>query len=138
MPNYELTDEGLVTSDPVIAAMFLGKNISEDSGLLSITDDDDTPFVVRYTNGDEAPYWDILIPYPLVRESYQPVEGEGYVVDSPALPLEQTLGVWWTNEPAAVMRRHPDIKCYHKNVLNIVTTRAELRELVSKCEESQG
>ena len=128
----ELHDTGLVTSDPVIASMFLGKKIRALDGewrLMTIDEDGDF-WIGKF--GDDEPetcVTRITIPYPLVREAYQPVEGEGFVFDHPDEPLYTPLNV------EIDIPGHP-YAAYHKRVLNIVTSRAELRELVAKCQEA--
>ena len=67
-----------------------------------------------------------------VREAYQPVEGEGCVYDSRRLEHGNVpLRVIYYRKP-----KKPESHeyWYHKCILNIVTARAELRELVEKCE----
>ena len=135
--NYELTDAGLVTSDPVIASMFLGKRV----GFLYNDVDSISEYGQFVQLGyDAGPYFQrqhytwqydkILIPYPLVREAYQPVEGEGYVHDHDAYETEELSVMPLTGET------HRPGRIYHKRILNIVTIRAELRDLVAKCEEA--
>ena len=131
MNNYELTDSGLVTSDPVIASMFLGKDMMG-GRLISIKHNKLFELEVYETIGNRPLFVGTnAIPYPLVREAYQPVEGEGYVIDWPTLDEDMPFCI-------AVFEGllGKDFLCYHKRVLNIVTTRAELRELVAKCQEA--
>ncbi len=126
------TDEGLVlgVKDVVAASMFLGKNIGDDSGLLSISDDGDFPFGVRYANGDEAEYWDITIPWPTVKATMETVEGEAYICvrDSEYDHADLIL------QPYFHKPQIPGWNYYHKRVFNILTTHAELRELVARWE----
>jgi hypothetical protein len=131
----KLTDAGLVTDDPVIASMFLGENIEfmyneVDSqpakGKLVLIGDDMGAYFER--EGKTWQYDAVLIPYPLIKAAIQPVEGEGYVYDDDELTEYVDIVVLPNYRP------RPVEGCYHKRVLNIVTTRAELRELIGRCE----
>lgn len=119
------TDEGLVTDDPQIAAMFLGKDIdvrnANHTGWLFLE-----PMALI---GQEE--W--RIPYPLVWQAIQPVEGEGYIPDCPAYSLNDDLQVRKNYHTHII--GDPDCwhKRIHKRILNIITTRIELRELVKRC-----
>ena len=73
--NYTIEDGYLVTSDPSIAVLFLGENLSDedDGGLLSVTIDEEGPFVIRNREGCEHSQWLISIPLSLVAEIIKPV-----------------------------------------------------------------
>ena len=130
----ELRDEGLVTDDPVVAAMFFGGE-----GILYRS--------INTTGWHEIERWatlfehmvrwpqdehKLLIPYPVVWAAIQPVEGEGCIEDGPG----------WAGYLVVVtydklcIESESDVACYHKRVLNIVTTRSELRDLVRRCKEA--
>jgi len=131
----EYRDAGLVTDDPVIAAIFLGKDILVGT-LTDVTYDLSLSYpIFRYWRSSydlscaymEQHDIEVTIPWPAVWAAIQPVEGEGYVFDMPwsaglaHLEIEgRYIGV-------------PAKGAYHKRVLNIVTSRAELRELVGRC-----
>ncbi len=147
MSSYTLTDAGLVTSDPVIAAMFLeGQKIDFwnainewfDGWLARITWRKECPFETT----QDVPYKKVAekirIPRSLVWAAIQPVEGEGCVVDSSPALDDENLRVLCYPNPLTGSKL--DVRFYHKRVLNLVTTRAELRELVAKCQPavSQG
>jgi hypothetical protein len=138
MINYTLTDEGLQTSDAVIGSMFLGKDI-KGCRLVSVVGDRWFGYEEHLTAGDGVPRYinRITIPWPTVREAIQPVEWEGCVLDDTF--YESSIG-WPLNVKTynGIPDRFKQASAYHKRVLNIVTTRAELRELVARCEEAQG
>lgn len=68
---------------------------------------------------------------PTVAAAIEPVEGEGYVLDTVCHSLTDPLTIYTDLIPDAYRERS---NCYHKRVLNIVTTRAELRDIVGRCE----
>jgi len=71
--TYELTADGLVTSDPQIAVMFLGEEI--DSYLLAAVEYDAPRF--KYISGDDVKLADeTTIPRPLILKAIEPVERE--------------------------------------------------------------
>ena len=121
--NYELTDAGLVTSDPVIAASFLNEMVFADWARVAFGHTND--WKEGRLGACDIGVFTILIPYPLIKAAYQPVEGEGAIYEDGLV------------DPSVALRVFTYIsgsKCYHKKVLNIVTTRAELRELIEVCE----
>jgi hypothetical protein len=124
----ELQDEGLVTDDPVVAAMFLGKTVGVDDTVFDADVWDDlreiTEDSVRRFIGDDYEGPEILIPYPTVWAVIKPVEGEPFIREA-----EMSPGIGYTT-----MLR-PFGPHYHKRVLNIITTWGELRELVRRCKE---
>jgi hypothetical protein len=134
MPNYTLTDAGLVTSDPVIAAMFLGEEICDDCQLAWIWYNQygNRGFTIADREWHETDAEQITIPRSLVKAAIQAVEGEGYVTDHIEFSDEKPLIVY-TDLPH--ISEQDAFSYYHKRVLNIVTTRTELRELVSRCKE---
>ena len=136
----KLTDEGLVTDEAQVAAMFLGETLDEGSRYLfyeigtrkpggsadfGIVDDEATEDAAHYS-------LNITIPYPLVKTAIQPVEGEAYIEDGQGYLLSDFLSVYRIYHKD---ERRLETASVHKRVLNIVTTRGELRELVAKCEE---
>ena len=115
MTRYE--KEGLVTDDPLIAALFFDKILEkrdwEDGGWMKIH--------IGFVNRDTY-----RIHWPTVWEIIQPVEDEGYIED---------FNIYTNNILLSIKAVYPKYVSnskgyYHKRVLNIVTTRAELRELV--------
>ncbi len=124
----KLTKVGLVTDEAQVASMFLVGQDEEGIRVVGISG-------VNVTHLG-AQCWPITIPWPTVKAAIQPVEGEGFVGDAPELDrfgltvyqnyneYEREALIYW--------------KLYHKRVLNIVTTRAELRDLVKHVEEAKG
>lgn len=110
MIKYE--DEGLVTDDPVIQAMFLHR--------------------VRYAFDSIETGNDLLIPWPTVAEAITPVEGEkGRLVfyydgdrDDNAVP--------WYNHGEMLKSNNPLMVVLAANPLTIGKTVGELRELVER------
>lgn len=128
MPNnYELTDNGLVTTAPEILVPHLGKVVSLYQ---------DGEWIRGILDGDDLGWREVCVSYPLIKEAYQPIEGEGYVYDSPVMRETEALFIGCSYKPTSVvLMRNPDIKYYHKRVLNMVIIRAELRDLVRHVEE---
>jgi len=128
MTRYD--DAGLVTDDPVVAAMFLGW--PGDGHVYRIHSQKE-----QFDLGDAGWCKTVTIPWPLVYEAIQPVEGEGCVYDYPTYDvLQNPLTVYLYRglvDMGNVENRH-----YHKRVLNLITTRAELRELVAKARPKEG
>jgi len=126
---------GLVTDDPVIAVNFIDEEIEffEDGHwrMAVLESVDGAGATVRIAEG-YARYPEIVrIPRPVVCELMQPVEGEGYVEDDSYTPNAVALLVEAGYRLDAVNAAMPIPKrYYHKRILNIVTTRADLRELV--------
>jgi hypothetical protein len=75
---------------------------------------------------------EIVIPWPLVWQAIQPVEGEGCVDDSEQYRINAPLDVAHYLSTLPQKEGMWEIEYYHKRVLNIITTRAELRDLVEK------
>ena len=127
--NYELTDSGLLTAKAIIASMFLGIEIYDGAFLKTISSKHS--FLIVDCLGREDLLHEITIPYPLIKEAYQPVEGEGYVCLSRQVNLGWPLAVY--NRYSKNARKSP---CYHMRVLFMLKepTRAELRDLVKHVE----
>lgn len=121
MNNYTLTPDGLVTSDPMITAMFWGWQW--EGKVYRIHSQKE-----QFDLGKAGWCIEVTIPRRLVSEVIEPVEGEGFLIDLPA--NEGELKVFAPYPPMS-----PALGHYHKRVLNIVTTRAELRTLVAWCKE---
>lgn len=134
MISYE--KDGIVTDDPVVAAMFLTCRIKQPSW-------DDTDFCALDGVSDDCWLWwndgmfeaenyPIFIPYPVVWEVIKPVEGEGYVFDHDDYQDSYPLFI---SPNCPTFSLTPKEHRYHKRILNLITTHAELRELVARCEE---
>jgi hypothetical protein len=127
MNNYKLTDEGLVTSDPVIAAMFLNEAVElfYKGAWWKWTIEEDGAAYLHET---------IRIPYPLVWEAIQPVEGEGYFVLKHDIYFQKEAN----EESPFYVISFPEKGIKTENVvracpLTTSKTIGELRALVSKC-----
>ena len=128
--NYELTDKGLVTADPQIVAGYLGANLTDGWGSLNIWhESEEWGFTLRNGEGEEKEVDEITIPYPLIWQEIQPVKGEGFVRFYRLHPFAELIVYQNYNGQDDV---------FHKRVLNIVTTRAELRDLVKHVEAAKG
>ena len=128
MPNYELTDAGLVTDEATIKTMYWKYSVS-----LLVGGEFDGPCFQR-----SVAYLDksiIRIPWPTVWQSIQPVEGEGYVCVDNCPDYNGALIIQSDYQRPPVGFGY---EYYHKRVLLIIDTRGELRELVSKCEEANN
>ncbi len=126
------TKEGLVTDEAQVAVMFLEKAVLRwtkraRKKLLTLVAIREEFF---YVGGQYATQ--ITIPWPTVKAAIQPVEGEAFVVVHPMDSGELVPDLITT------FRNHwaRDTIFCHKRVLNIVTTRAELRELIKHIEEA--
>lgn len=142
--KYELTNKGLITNDPIIAAMFLKMEIplfdtEITCGILSrewsIHTDGGFTVPCSY-DYNELDYFDnILISYEILWDRIQPVIGEGCVVDSDLWP--DALNVITVDLYDKIYQEHQIIKCYHIRLLNITSIRSDIRKLVEKCEENR-
>ena len=137
------TDEGIVTDEAQVAVMFLGKRIEVEGVAGDFLPVKSAEWYIVADgfmwNTPPKGFCDvthrILIPYPLVKEAYQPIEGEGYVYDASDLKEGSAMEVFSRFDPDP--RRHGMDKTrmfYHKRVLNIITTRGELWELIERVE----
>lgn len=138
----KLVDDGILTNDPGIASIALGENITSGRILSEIraADGKCAYFILKSRSGAETTVYAITIPFSLIWKKIQPVKGGPVVVDSIVTNLDSELVVWWEfNDVCAALGRDKSKKrtYYHKWVLNIVTTRAELRELVLRCEDDK-
>ena len=122
----KLRDEGVMTDDPVVKAMFKGVEVRERIPLSDV-------WTNCYLIAEDIGFSRIIyIPYSAVWAAIQPVEGEGCIEDGPG----------WAGYLVVVtydklcIESESDVACYHKRVLNIVTTRSELRDLVRRCKEA--
>jgi hypothetical protein len=131
----EYTSAGLVTDDPVIAAGF-------PYGACQFQKDWDSTRMssihylckINFTKqprifiDERGKHFErICIPWRYIERAIQPIEGEGFVIDSNIFDGAERLLVL-PNYEAKVYGHYN--YAVHKRVLNIVTTRAELRELV--------
>jgi len=133
----KLTNEGLVTDEAQVAVMFWdGKGVLGQNSLIQErwhSIGDWAQFIYNMIEGNKCgDEYKVLIPYPLVKAAYQPVEGEGYVIDN------ADFDTWPLSLLTPWFKVGIGERCYHKRVLNIVTTRGELRELVAKCDPDEG
>lgn len=121
----QYTEAGLVTDNPVVAAMFFGKDLGGNTlrDILWSTIGKGPRYIVRYKHGDILSA-DICIPWSVVREAIAPVEGEGYICDNKAYSEDSPLTVY------SCCFNIKESRIYHKRILSIVTTRTELRKLV--------
>ena len=134
MNNYELTPQGLKTSDPVIAAMFLGAHgvyIGKEECTLESIDDYGwlRGFYNDQANTIKVSAQEIIIPKPLVRETIKHRDGE--VAISMAPLYASGLGFRFTAYP----RNNPGFEYYNWRVVNICQTYRQLRELTRWVEE---
>jgi hypothetical protein len=124
MTRYDV--DGLTTDDPVVKVMaylVAPETLRQETA---------TGGVTYYSKFDLINSVILRIPWPTVWAAIQPVEGEGFVADHPVYNTEALTVERLTGETY----RKTDL--YHKRVLNIVTTRAELRELVEKARPKEG
>lgn len=140
-------DEGLVTDEVQVASMFLGESLYGGRMLFyginrAETPYGDTEFMfvdLEATEDAECLKLEILIRWPLVEAAIEPVEGEPSVIDEQWIDAEKFPGLCVHHTwPPARPWEQGDAKGYHKRVLNIVTTRAELRELIANIEKYGG
>jgi len=137
------TDEGLVTDDAVVAAMFWGtlfvrvRHVYIDAPPAIWSEE---PIIIEWRlviDDLQKGLLQILIPYPLVKEAIQPVEGEGQFY----VPSNRDAG----DQPIYVFAKHMkvayaddgDFPCALKLAVNPLTTGktvGELRELVERVE----
>jgi len=124
------TKHGIVTSDPLIGVMFLGKCVDADCGgpifvgpLEGVSSDKQERFCV-----DTDVVKEITIPYPLIADAIKPVEGE------PCFRLRD--GEWnsyspdyYAKTPAAGTT---DVLYVRANPITTGKTVGELRELIAK------
>ncbi len=118
------TKEGLVTDEAQALAAYLGKVV-----LLW----QDREWIKGILDGDDLGWRKVCIPWPTVKAAIQPIEGEGYICVYRKTPDHEPLFV----QPNYA-HPEPQFAYFHKRVLNIVTTRAELRELIKHIEEAKG
>lgn len=144
------TDEGLVTDDPVISAMFLGKEAEGEieyecgtactpsgcpghvafiEGAISALTEDGICMMTPYE--DQDPMLSIRIPWPTVFKKLKPVEGEAWI----GLSHEKDhsgFAVYSAYEDSFI--RHYRYR-YNWRVINICQTYGQLRELLRYREE---
>ena len=128
----KLTDEGLVTDEAQVAVMFWdGKGVLGQNSLIQErwhSIGDWAQFIYNMIEGNKCgDEYKVLIPYPLVKAAYQPVEGEAAF----RLSFHEDYEL-----PTYFIYDEHD-KGLHVKVCPITTgkTVGELRELVAKCEE---
>jgi hypothetical protein len=76
--NYDLTPEGVQTSDPVIAAMFLGETVNMLSTTLGLNNVLTNGWSIsdgRFRLANDCFCTSICIPYPAIKAAIEPVEG---------------------------------------------------------------
>ena len=130
--NYQLTDSGMVTSDPAIASMFLGKDVYLEHEIEGVyhTDewgiDDDGFMFDLYEDGYTLQSYEITIPYPLIADALKPVEGEAFFFFyEDGHEPEYCRRFNQVVDPGAAT----DIAC---NLITINLTVGELRELIER------
>lgn len=132
----EYTNEGIITDKPEIAVNVWGvkevlyNNRFTQERWHKIINWEWVMRILCEFNKEEGAI--ILVPYSVVWDRIQPVKGEGYIFDWPSdIDVNQEFNI------------HPEwsgIKgdgCYHKRVLNMITARDELRNLVSRIKEAK-
>ncbi len=134
MPNYELTKDGMVTSDPVIAAMFLGENCTFSGFKLSEVEYSST-YGYWFVDEKGQRSVSITIPCAALKSAITPVEGErcvfnydswaGWFDDNILIQIEKQR----IEEGSPISPRQ-----YHWHVLLFCETRGELRELLAAIE----
>ena len=132
--------DGITTDEATIAAMFLDERIEMYWHgawcLIPLYDDWDISVNgFAWSTGEEGyeKLSDMIrIPYALVWQAIQPVEGEAFVFDKDWNVEPESLEVDTDYNPKF------ESPCYHKRVLLIIDTRGELRELIAKCKEERG
>ena len=143
MNNYELTPQGLKTSDPVIAAMFLGAHgvyIGKEECTLESIDDYGwlRGFYNDQANTIKVSAQEIIIPKPLVREAIKPVVGEDIIWAPMAVgdgdPL-RVLTEEYNEEQYSIVVQEPEVPCAHHRAFAIVQRCGQLRELIQWVEE---
>ena len=135
--TYELTDEGLRTSDPVIGAMFLGEEFEHDTWFTGIRDDgvNQGKLISRFTLtdcvGKKSYFFQLIIPYPLVAEAIKPVKGEMAFLFGSVKDSELPIYIHTTT-------RNPRTEYVAKCAVNPITTGktcGQLRELIERVTE---
>jgi len=126
--NYQLTEHGLVTSDPVISAMSLGKYDSKTGE--QIEGVAETSWYRFFDNGDvDYMNYPITIPYVAIAEAIKPVEGEAFYgwdkdwnsENAPKYSLDYGANDHWNMEVVV-----------NANPITTGKTVGELRELIAK------
>jgi hypothetical protein len=134
MNNYTISDGYLITSDPGIAALVLGKQIYAGAFLSHVVNDFlGIGFLCTSTHDDEVDRFEsIRIPLSLVKEIIKPVEGEAYFLIHNAyapnsFPVYQ---VNYSPESKFLSGHEP----WAANTITLSKTVGELRELIAATE----
>ena len=139
MNNYTFTDTGIVTSDRLIAAMFLGEEIEHDVWFTEIVKDEvnkakpktwfRTMDCVESTEISDQ----ITIPYPLVADAMKPVEGKPCFLiheHTETAELQSTMFMVYIEEYKPELEEEGYV-FVAANPLTTVTP-VELRELIAR------
>jgi len=134
--TYELTDDGLVTSDPQIAVIFLGEGVEANCGgpifvgpLESISWDNQEPFCV-----DTDVVTEITISRPLVLKAIEPDGKETFLISSEYIDIEApTYYTIYGDDFSEVPDRYYTL--VKANALTIGATSGELRTLLDWAKE---
>ena len=126
----EIDGDYLVTDDPSVAVLFLGKNITENVGLLDVwrESEDEWGVTTRDTDGHEAALLEIRIPRALVREAIESVKGEAAVWGIESWDEPDGLVLLSADEAADLIFK--DVTKYNWRLVNICQDYDELRKLV--------
>ena len=126
----KIDGEYLVTDEASVAVLFLGKNITENVGLLDVwrESEDEWGVTTRDTDGHEAALLEIRIPRALVREATEPVEGEPAVWGIESWDEPDGLVLLSADEAADLIFK--DETKYNWRLVNICQDYDELRKLV--------
>ena len=136
MPNYELTKDGMTTSDAVIAAMFFDIDPSDNAGLAVISYEGDGVVgrcVFGTTNVDGELYEtdEFIIPYTAIKSAIAPVDGEAFVEIGFKAPDTDGLILYGANDTMT----KPDVdKRLNWRVIILCQDHGELRELQADIE----
>ena len=132
MPNYNLTDKGMVTNDLVIMATVIGSRVLWTNNLMDgwadvvccgmLIDE------VRQTKGGK-----ITIPYTALKSAIVPVEGEACVWNHPGHAGYEAL-VLLTRGQMEDEEEDKNDAFYNWCVINICQTYGDLRELQAATE----
>jgi hypothetical protein len=129
--NYDLTPEGVQTSDPVIAAMFLGETVNMLSTTLGLNNVLTNGWSIsdgRFRLANTCCCTSICIPYSLVKVAIEPVEG------GPCFwfPKNCSTPEWLVEYKVMdVDRKHPDVHYVAANPITTGCTVGEIRALLA-------
>jgi len=142
MSKITFTDEGIVTRNPLVGAMFLGKVINNTEWLSDIRSAKEridgcfilaTPSLQRLSISDCLRVEEITIPYPLVADAMKPVEGKPCFLiheHTETAELQSTMFMVYIEEYKPELEEEGYI-FVAANPLTTVTP-VELRELIAR------